>query len=192
MKYFLPACVLLLAMVLTGCTAPLEIVTKRDLHEPYKKVLLMYVEGSFTLYALDSLTYNTALRGNFNNLDNLTVRKGTENNFKDQLSSGRTIIIGSSEFFDVNKDITYSEFTAGLKTLGIEAVLLVNRQTFGTIPVLAKNGQTLTVDNNGFRLYLIDLKDNQPVWLAQASYYYTSQVAKNLIKGGTIADPLKP
>jgi hypothetical protein len=175
---------------LTGCIPfPLETVTKSEAKKPYAKVLVMYAEGNFTLYKLDSATYNTAFRGNFNNLDNLTARKYTEINFKEELGSGQVRVMGSYEVFDVNTDIAYNEFNLELQKLGVEAVLVINKQNTGSAPAIAADDRLAAVNNCNYRFYLIDVKDSTPVWLAQAAVdYSTRQVAKSLINGHFITD----
>lgn len=200
MKILIPAA--LFAILLCGCVATLQSFNKKPLQAPYKNILVLYVEGSFDLYKLDSATYTTALQRRFNSLGSADIRIAVESRFKEELISANTKVVQSSECFEVNKDISFQEFNSKVQSIGVDAILVVN-----TEKEMFANATNNNVKVNeaalraNLKCYLIDVKSNEPFWLGQASFdtnsvgYLTpgkalaGEVASSLINNKYIADP---
>jgi hypothetical protein len=201
MKILIPAA--LFAILLSGCVASIQSFTKKTIQAPYKNVMVLYVEGSIDLYKLDSATYATALQRRFNSLGSADIRIAVESRFKENLISANTKVVQSSECFEVNKDIPFQEFNNTVQSLGVDAILVVNTE---------KEMYANTINNNvkvnevalraNLKCYLIDVKNTEPFWLAQASFdtntvgYLTpgkaliGEVALSLVNNKYIADPV--
>jgi hypothetical protein len=183
MKTILPV-LLICIMSLSGCAVTSTSTVKVDQPEKYYIGLLsLIVDSQADISELDSVTYEEQIRGKFNNLENHRYRKQLEKtllrNF--ERPNAQTRLVKSSDIFDINTDITYSQFLAKLRETGVDGILFVKQSNYwystNYTTVLHNNVATTTSSdqpNAAFHAYLIDTHTLKPVWYADSKVYGVS------------------
>lgn len=177
MKTLLSICLLLSITFLSGCAVSSTSTANLNKSKKYYvgiMTLVVSIDEDFS--KLDSVTYDKYVRGKFNNLENLKYRKQLEKSLQRNLmqEGTQTRIVKSEETFELNTDVSYSDFLKQVKYTGVDGILLVNQRSYWTT---INSAQTVnfeytsatTIDtepNADFHSYLIDAESLQPVWYA--------------------------
>ncbi|RIJ37359.1 hypothetical protein [Pontibacter oryzae] len=177
MKTSLSICLMLSILLFSGCAVSSTNTANLNKSQKYYVgivTLVVNIDQDFS--KLDSVTYNKYVRGKFNNLENLKYRKQLEKSLERNLSQQgtQTRVIKSEDLFELNTDVSYSDFLDQIEYTGADGILLVNQRSYWTT---VNSAQTVnfeytsatTIDtepNADFHSYLIDTKSLQPVWYA--------------------------
>lgn len=138
---------------------------------PYSRILTLYVESEFYLKTFDSAFYEGHVRRKFNSLSGVRFVNQLEKTLTRNLSSKGTIIIKSTELFQVNDDVSYADFNNALEKAGIQAVLLVNLTNYWHSTSVSNDVTTGTTTyseepNATFNCYLFDWHSKEMMWLS--------------------------
>jgi hypothetical protein len=159
-------------LLLTACATSSTHTAKVE--EPKKHYIgFLTLIGNFNsdFSRLDSLTYETHIRGKFNNLEQSRYRNHLEKALKETLMSrAQTRIVSSSDIFKLNDDISYSEFLERVRKTGVETILLVNLHSFWhSISYSTDDNLFNKPEPNAlFNTYLLDVQNLEPVWYAKS------------------------
>ncbi|TPE45276.1 hypothetical protein [Pontibacter mangrovi] len=128
---------------------------------------------------LDSLTYEQHIRGKFNNLENHRHRRQMERTLARNIAPPATQarLVKSSDVFEINTDVSYSEFLQKIRATGVDGILLVKQSAYwlttnSYTSVHDEYVSTTTADtepNATYHTYLIDLGSLEPVWYANST-----------------------
>lgn len=170
MKNLLP--LLFALLLLSGCaTSSTHTVKVEEPQKHYIGFLTLVGNFSSDFSRFDSTTYETHIRGKFNNLEQSRYRGHLENALKETLTSkAQTRIVSASDIFKVNADVSYTEFLEQVRMTGVEAILLVNLHSFWHSISISTSGDFLNKPepNALFNTYLIDVRNLEPVWYAKS------------------------
>jgi len=180
MKSFLP--VLFVALfLLSGCATTSTSTAKVVKPEKYYIGLLtLVVDSQVDITKLDSATYEEHIRGKFNNLENSTYRKQLEKTLQRNFErpNAQTRLVKSSDIFDLNTDVSYSQFMEKVQEIGVDGILFVKKSNYwhstNYTTVYDNNIATTTADtqpNAAYHTYLIDTNSLLPVWYADSKVY---------------------
>ncbi|GAB3823341.1 hypothetical protein GCM10028895_30150 [Pontibacter rugosus] len=143
----------------------------------YVGIMTLVTEMDADFSQLDSATYEQHVRGKFNNLENVKYRKHLEKTLARNLEKEnvQTRIIKSSEVFELNSDVSYSEFVEKINKIGVDGILLVNQknywysQSYSTVHFDYTSATTVDQEPNAvFHTYLVDINSLKPVWFADS------------------------
>ena len=158
-------------LYLTGCaSSKFTTAINNKTPYPYGKVMVLTVESNNDFYQLDSSSYYSIIQRSFNKIDNFDFRKQLERTLDKNLGSDNTVIIKSSDMFKPNSEISYNDFKQTLQNSGAEAVLILNLKNYWNTSSYSINNNVVSQNqkpNALFIGYLVDLKDNKPVWAAK-------------------------
>jgi hypothetical protein len=203
----------LLFLLLTGCaTTTLMVVEKKETAKPFSKILAIYVDGDIDFSVFDSTTYNICIKSAFTDSAGYGVRSGTEELIANYLSTPRSLVLKSSDLFDLYTN-SYGDFIRQVDSAGIDALLIVHVRRYSytrhILPGVEKNisssgsvgaGGSYRTPNAAFECYLIEPHAYFPVWKAaldvKGKGYYNGkgilktsmleQLQKGLVSGGYI------
>jgi hypothetical protein len=174
---------LLVLLFLTGCATSSTHTEKVEAPQKhYIGILTLVGNISEDFSRLDSASYETHIRGKFNNLELPKYRSHLENTLQQTLSErAQTRVVRSSDVFKINADVSYAEFLDVVKQTGVETILFVNLRSFWHTYSLSTDTNFLNKPepNALFHSYLIDTQTLEPVWYAQSvvngvyAYYET-------------------
>jgi hypothetical protein len=209
----------LLFILLTGCAATtLIVVEKKETAKPFSKILAIYVDGDIDFSVFDSTTYNICIKSVFTDSAGYDTRSSTEDLIVNYLSTARSLIVKSSDFFDLYTN-SYDDFTRQVDSAGIEALLIVHVRRYSytkhILPTVQKNisssssvgvGGSYRTPNAAFECYLIEPHAYFPIWKAaldvKGKGYYNGkgalktsmleQLQKGLVSGGYIVPHRQP
>jgi len=126
-KLFVLACGILL---FSACTEThFTVKSKKEPTTPYTKVLVVYLEQACDFSLFDSTAYNICIRSSFLNADGIELRKLVEGRIKKHLASKGTLVLRSSDIFDIDYN-DYSCFRKAIDSLGIDAILMVGLRSY--------------------------------------------------------------
>jgi hypothetical protein len=98
-------------LLFSACTETrFTVKSKKEPPVPYTKVLAIYLDQACDFPLFDSITYNICLRSSFLNEDGIEpeLRKLTEDRIKKQLATKGTLVLRSSDIFDIeNNDYSF-------------------------------------------------------------------------------------
>lgn len=176
MRTILP--LLIAGLLFSGCavtSTSTAKVTKPDKH--YIGLLTLVVNTQTEFRELDSLTYEQHIRGRFNNLENSTYRKQLEKTLARNFErpNAQLRLVKSSDVFNLNTDISYSQFLEKVKEIGVDGILFVKQSNYWHTTdyttvhqdhVSTTTGSTQP--NAAYHTYLIDTNTLKPVWYADS------------------------
>ena len=150
-------------------------VAKPEKH--YIGLLSLVVNTQADISKLDSMTYEQHIRGKFNNLENSTYRKQLEKTLLRNFDrpNTQTRLVKSSDVFELNADISYSQFLEQVKKTGVDGILFVKQSNYwhSTDYTTVYNDNIATTTENtqpnaAYHTYLIDTNTLKPVWYADS------------------------
>ncbi|WP_299759057.1 hypothetical protein [uncultured Pontibacter sp.] len=178
MKTIFPLLALCLVF-LSGCAITSTSTAKvQELAKPYVGIMTLVTDIDTDFNQLDSATYEQHIRGKFNNLENLKYRKHLEKTLArnlEQQQQVQTRIVKSSDVFELNANVSYSEFLEKIRATGVDGILLVNLRNYwytnDYTTVHFDHVSTTTTDTEPsavFYTYLLDSQTLHPVWFADS------------------------
>ena len=96
---------------------------------PYTRVLAVYLEQACDFSLFDSTAYNICLKSSFLNADGIGLRRLVEGRIKKHLATRGTIVLQSSDLFDVDNN-DYSCFRRSIDSLRIDAILMIGLRSY--------------------------------------------------------------
>jgi hypothetical protein len=153
-------------------TSSLHSEAKKEVLQPYRSILTMYIEEPLTLHEFDSAFYTDNVRDRFNDLRTLPVRAQMEKTLKRNLSHPSTRVISSSEVLGVNEDLDYAVFKEKLEIANVEAILLVNEDQYWETYSYNRVGHSIernSEPNSAFHCYLVDVATGEVLWLGRCT-----------------------
>lgn len=122
----------IIALLLNACASmDITSVPKNPSQHPFSKIMVVCVETSDDLKQLNSEIFDSHIRGQFNDIENLKFRNQLERTLQRNLGRyGLPKVIKSSEIFNVDQDYTYEQFCDEIGKTGAEAVLLINTRNY--------------------------------------------------------------
>lgn len=162
-----------MTFLLYGCSTTRKFVAIENSKKkfPFENIAILYLDSKLELFNLNDSTYNAYIKGKFNDLDNINVRKSFENTFSKNLSSFGTKITRSSELFKTNTLISYDDFMARIKNSKCDAIFILNLRKSWDDKVYLKSDRIISENkepNATFNAYLVDLTSSQPIWLSHS------------------------
>jgi hypothetical protein len=138
---------------------------------PYHRIVTFFVGRQLNLNDFDSLFYEEYLLGQFNNLDDLPVRRQMQRTLKRNLGSAYTEIIASSDLFDLNDKVPFDSFRTVLDRIDPDAVFIVNMENYRETPAYTKVGSTYQYSGEpsaAYNSYLVDFHTGKIAWMSHA------------------------
>ncbi|WP_266203290.1 hypothetical protein [Pontibacter kalidii] len=176
-KTVLPLLALCL-LLLSGCAVTSTSTAKvKKPQKQYVGLMTLVVSATAEISQLDSITYEQHIRGKFNNLENEKYRRHLEKTLVRNLDhpSAQTRLVKSSEVFDLNTDIGYSEFLQKVRATGVDGILFVKQgnywysTNYSTVHFEHVSSTTASSQpSTSYHTYLIDVNSMQPVWYANS------------------------
>ncbi|RAU83911.1 hypothetical protein [Pontibacter arcticus] len=180
MKTILPV-LLSVLLLFSGCATTSTSTAKvRKTDKYYNGLMTLVVNTQIDFKGLDSLTYEEHIRGKFNNLENLTYRKQLEKTLARNFDrpGAQTRLVKSSDVFDLNTDLSYSQFLEKVRRTGVDGILFVKQSNYWYTTDYTTIHQTNVSNtfadsepNAAFHTYLVDTNTLQPVWYADSQVY---------------------
>lgn len=176
-KTILPLLALCL-LLLSGCAVTSTSTAKvKKPQKHYIGLMTLIVNSDADISQLDSATYEQHIRGKFNNLENDKYRRHLEKTLVRNLEhpSVQTRLVKSADVFDLNTDISYSEFLQKVRATGVDGILFVKQgnywynTSYTTVHFEYTSSTTASSQpSTSYHTYLIDIDTLQPVWYANS------------------------
>lgn len=133
MKRFIPLSftgVCFCVCLLTGCaTTSMRIMENKAPGRPFSKILTIYLDEACDIVPFDSTSYDICLKSSFVNPAKMSVRSKVEKLVAEDLKTSKTVMIGSSDVFDMSTN-SYSDFKTQIKNRNIDAILIINFRNY--------------------------------------------------------------
>ncbi|WP_108210251.1 hypothetical protein [Pontibacter mucosus] len=185
-------------LLLSGCATPSTAIKLDKNRDYYFGLMSLVLETNEDFKQLDSITYENHIRGKFNNLVSSTYRNEVEKALGNKFSfdNAQIRLVKSSEVFEINKDVSYSQFLQKMKDTGVDGILFVNKynisqvQNYDTRHYQHSSSSSVvgTEEKARFNSYIIDVETLKPVWYtdthvqSESAYIMNKQLAESVFK----------
>lgn len=160
-----------LLMVCTGCaTSNMQTFVQSKLNTPFYKLMIVQTEVDQEFQQLDSLSFESHIKGSLTSLSSARFREQMERSFKRKLTGPRTVVETASDHFPINSNVTYNQFKQKIKELDIDAVLVINVTGYWQSAYTSfSNGYPYqnVEPNAAYNCYLLDVETFKPAWMSR-------------------------